>query len=906
MKTKTQQPSQFFTASDLHPSRWLWLAALACCAAGQLWAATTTIVSDDFESYTGAATSLTDTSDADPLVPNGVIPDDNPVGGVDGSGVQLINWLAHSGSQSLLLRSGSEAQLQLVNARSGSSYTLDFWVYAVREPTSSQNFYVILRGEGSDFNGQDYLAYQVNRATNSTVLRYYDGVGPSAPNWINTTANQATDRWQHHRLVINPNALTFSLYVDDMTTSVVSDVEISRSEVAVPTLLRVLNEGNSADDGYFAIDDVSLTVENAIDLTGTFTDGFETYPARTTPEDDADPQGPWITTETDGTASNGAGKSPAPVKVQVVNSSVVTPHSGTNCLKLEYGQRAGASIAWGVPPQSDVQITWWARVPASVAGTTANYLRMSLYGAENGDCLAGDNALLGYGSRQAGIGDETSLTYYLGSGWLDTAVDYTPDTWEQYRLITHTSQGLYTIMKDPSGANPQVVVDRKPFIGSAANWSPVFMAAWSSSNGTNHPPVYIDDIEIKSLASTLEPLGEPYAITNYGTRFTNWTVLTANAPVGKPVVDPRDTNTILFTTDIAGGGIYRARKVASGNWAIDPQPIVGGLDRPSGLAIENNGTIWWTHDYNNDFTRSLARLKAPWASNTVETIIADIGDPLATTRDDDAIDVTVAPATFSGVYGQPGMIVVADRGVDGDANNAVYLVDPATTLLDQVGYNNFLVNPTPSLLGNNLDAIASLPASGEVVTLSTDGYLVAVDGNGVTRNINAFNLWPLGGSATGQGIAVDPTTAKIWATDDILDEIWSVDAASGADQREIGFPLTDPLRTDRQIDFHDPGLGFAPDGSFMVVTDTSMSNGGGGRLIIFHNEPFALPSFAITSVNRVAEGWQVSWQSAGAAKYRLQRGSTLTDLQDITGDLTVTQFTDTNNVGNVFYRVVAK
>ena len=42
-----------------------------------------------------------------------------------------------------------------------------------------------------DFNGQDYLAYQVNRATNSTVLRYYDGVGPSAPNWINTEREEA-------------------------------------------------------------------------------------------------------------------------------------------------------------------------------------------------------------------------------------------------------------------------------------------------------------------------------------------------------------------------------------------------------------------------------------------------------------------------------------------------------------------------------------------------------------------------------------------------------------------------------------------------------------------------------------------------------------------------------------------
>ena len=136
-----------------------------------------------------------------------------------------------------------------------------------------------------------------------------------------------------------------------------------------------------ADDGYFAIDDISFTVEDSIDLTTTFTEGFESYAARTSATDDADPQGPWITSETDGT---GSGKSRAPVKVQVVDSTVVTPHSGTKCLKVEYGQRAGASIAWGVPPQSDVQITWWAYVPASVpaASTTTCACRCTAPRAE--------------------------------------------------------------------------------------------------------------------------------------------------------------------------------------------------------------------------------------------------------------------------------------------------------------------------------------------------------------------------------------------------------------------------------------------------------------------------------------------------------------------------------------------
>jgi len=254
-----------------------------------------------------------------------------------------------------------------------------------------------------------------------------------------------------------------------------------------------------------------------------------------------------------------------------------------------------------------------------------------------------------------------------------------------------------------------------------------------------------------------------------------------------------------------------------------------------------------------------------------------------------------------------GMIVVADRGVDGNTNQAVYVIDPATTLLSQTNYNNFLVSPTPDALGlNDLTAITALGAS-EVVTVSVDGYLVAIDANGAQRYINAFNLWPLGGSANGTAVAVDPVSGKIWAADDLKDEIWSIDASSGADVREIGFPLQDPLRTDRQIDIHDPGMAFAPDGSFLVVSDTSSITG--GRLIIFHNELFTLPSFSITSVTPAAQGYQLNWESAGAATYNVQRSldlATAGSFQNIATNLSVRQFTDASApAAGAFYRVVA-
>ena len=114
------------------------------------------------------ATSLADTADADPTGLEWAIADDTAlIPTTAGAGVQVINWLTNASggaNQALLLRPSSEAQVMLRGARSGSSYQLDFWTYAVREATSDRNFYIALRGEGTDNNGDDFFAYQVNRA----------------------------------------------------------------------------------------------------------------------------------------------------------------------------------------------------------------------------------------------------------------------------------------------------------------------------------------------------------------------------------------------------------------------------------------------------------------------------------------------------------------------------------------------------------------------------------------------------------------------------------------------------------------------------------------------------------------------------------------------------------------------
>ncbi len=890
--------------------RRLWLASAACFLAATLLASAATVYENNFEAYTTAASQLADEADANPSGAEWIIADDTALAPTTpGAGVQVIQWIPDSSgaaNKALLVRSGAEAQIHFREARSGSSYQFDFWVYVVREETTDRNFYVILRGEGSDINGDDYLAYRVDRAAGSTALFYYDGVGPSAPAWVPVGAEQTPDRWQHHRFVIDANSLTFSLYLDDMSTPVLTGAELSRCEIGVPTLLRIVNEGNSADDGYFAIDNVSLTVTGSIDLTTPFSDGFENYPARVQADDNANPQGPWVTTELDGT---GSGRSLVPTKIQVVGRSEIEPRSGDKCLKIEGGQRAGVSLAWGTPPQTDVQITWWARVPASTPGMEANYLRMSLYGAENGNTLSGDNALLGYGARNASVGDETSITYYT-TGWLDTGVDYTPDTWEEYRLTTHTDTGRYSIVKNPSSTNPVLVVDRAPMIGTASDWRPVFMAGWSSSNGSGHPPVYIDDIEVKSLASETEPLPTPYTVHIDGTRFTNSTLLELSGPVGAVAVDPRDNQTIVFMVDAAsGGGLFKATKTGSGSWTADETPLVGNLSNPSGLTIAPDGTIWWVHDY----TTGLMRLKAPWTTESPEQIISDIVPfPDASSMvDDDPFDVAIAPSNFTGSLGQPGVLLVMDRGVDDNANNAILLVDPATTELNQVNYSRYLVEPGPTTLGSaDLVGMTVLAKSGEVVTLCLDGQVTPVNADGVARG-----FWPAFYADPSvpilpAAIAGDPVTGRLWLADDAKHEIWSVapDGTSSADQKEVSFPLNDPARSDLQIDFHEPGLAFAPDGHFVVISDTSTLNGG-GRLIILHNESVAGPTFSITGVARTAEGLRLSWEAAPGMRYRVQRSPTLSPaaFADISGDLTTPSFTDTSaSDGMAFYRIVAQ
>jgi hypothetical protein len=486
---------------------WLCLGLLACLSSLRL-AAQTTIYSENWESYTSyAATNLSDTAYAFPFAaqPSLVLFGNSPKGGVVGSGVQLVSWLAHGSGKSLLVRSGCEADVNLYNTKSGTRYQLDFWVYIHKHGPdgtagSLNNFYIQIGGEGVDNNGDDWIAYRGARDATYGLVSYN---GTTAAAW-QTVKNFTEDTWQHHRLVVDSNARTLKIYIDDMNTAAYSGY-LARSDVAVPTLLRYKSEGGTVNDGYYAIDDITLTVDNAISSLDTaFTDGFESYSVGVS----TNIHGPWVTVACNGTGST---KTLAPWKAQVVDSSTITPHSGTKCLALKGAERGGVALAWGLPPKKDVKITWWANAPtATFAGLNDLKLNMALYNSVGGSTYNLPAPLTGCTAAQLAYG----LTASSGSGsslmggasattWTNTGFNFTPNTWEEYQLITDNAEGTYCIIKDPSSANPTYVVSNATFLAVGSSSGPTFMASWASppcldTNDLNSV-AYIDDIKVESV-----------------------------------------------------------------------------------------------------------------------------------------------------------------------------------------------------------------------------------------------------------------------------------------------------------------------------------------------------------------------------------------------------------------------
>lgn len=941
-----------------------WLVATAASAPAAI-----TLVNENFDSYSGAATNFTDLQVAIPnsdylRVEDGLAFADAP-SGLGFNGVQLINWNSAPGSapNCMLLRPNTAFRCNL-DPRGGTNYVWEFWMLSSKSGGADRGFRLSLLEEGADQNEQDFIIFRSGQAatTNNTsltglspavdgvdILQAFNGFsaasGTPGPNsWV-TVSNTAAGTpsfvtnnvWNHYKIEADAPSRTFKFYVNDMVTPVKVGVSMARPQNLPVTAIRFANEGNSADDGYTLIDDVKLTVDGEfISLAnGPFSDGFESYAASNsgnTNSADSNPGGAWVTAETTGVGANNYF---APQRVQVVDGSVTAPHSGSKCLMVWQKQTSGASISWGQATNEDVRITWWAKVPGQTnAGVDAVYLRVSLYAWEADHSSASDTLLFGHGHRQtgAGFGTENSILtfnrwfneWFNNGQWGDTLRTYTPDVWEEYQLTTDVKRNSYTLVKNPS-TTPVVVVKDGQYISSWGNNKKFHTIAFSTSNvptgGTDNPPAFVDDITIEPYTNTSAPEPRPYSPNLVGGRFTNYTILTVpGKTIGGVAVDPRDTNTILFTIDEERiGEIRKATKVANGNWVVDPTPIVSGLYNPNSLTVETNGTIWFVMDaVKGGQACGLRRLKAPWNLNSVEEVITDFGAaPL--NRQDQPCDLTFY--VTNGVT----RLAVLDRGVDASNNpNAIWVVDPATTALNQSLYATALVPSTTTLfgagLGGNANGIGYLPKTGELVTIwEGDG----VNDNGVVQAFDATTGSArsifLGGSGItwGAGIAVDPTTDRIWVTDRkntvtpsafVTPQIVSFDSTNGAAVQELTFPNSSPTadRPDRHIDFKDPGLRFSTDGSFLVVSDQSLHSGG-GRVLIFHNEAFTIPDITITSVTRSGGNANLTWSSGGNVNYVVQRSSTVDGTYaSISGVLTTTQFTDTSApAAEAFYKVVA-
>jgi hypothetical protein len=908
------------------------ISGLVCLAGANSRAATLNLFTNSFDSFTDVATNFTDNANANPPTvtgPNSVrVVNDRAnatplaIGSFGANGVQVINWDSASAPNSILIRPGAIVNCNIY-PRGGTNYIFEWKMKTMKSDGSDRGFRISLRSQGADINddGTDFVIFRTiqsatTNAANSGIegvdgFQVFNGIqgSPGANSWVTITNSTTNEReqitsgtWNSYKVVADSVGRTFALYING---NLVNDtIYCARPVEMVVSGLRFENEGANNKD-YYLIDDVSLTVEGTfIDLNTTFTEGFESYPAATSPTDDADPQGAWIVGETAGTGANVAF---TPGKVQVVDTEA---RSGSKSLKLEGGQIAGATIPWGQMPNRDVRVRWWQKVPATAGGNSL-YLRVSLYGFEARLSTAADGMLLGSGSRSsAPLGGPTSLMSFNrlvapGNGaWLDTLEQFTADTWEEFELTTDLKHNTFTVVKNPSGT-PVVVMEDYPFIAGVPMHNP-YMIGFSSSNGSGHPPVYIDDITIESFDNEAPPLPRPYTPVITGNRFTNYTVLTVPGHlVGGVAVDPRDNTSIIFTTmEAEVGTIQRAQKVAAGNWQLDAAPLVTALDLPRGITVETNGTIWWVHDN----IQSLRRLKAPWASNPVEEIISDF------TSENNVRDQPIDLTFF--VTNGVTTLAVLDRNANNVLNrNAIYAVDPTTTTLNQVGYTNYLVEPSTTILGEGVtgpaNAIASLPATGELVTtLQADGWISVIGDTGVSRYIGTFAA----GMSLARGIAVDPTTSRIWVSgNDLLtptlavtNQVWSFDSNTGAEIQELEFPRINPseARPDRRVRFAEGGMTFAPDGSFLVISDQSYLSGG-GRLIIFHNEQSAVAPVTITNVTRTGTAVNLTWTSGGDVNYVVWRSATVNGTYGpISGVLTATQYTDSNSPADgAFYRV---
>ncbi len=441
MKTPVPKPTiqSKKRSESIALSTWCWAFISACLSAGNLSAAPITLVNENFDSYAGAATSFSSIAvnfpNTDRLrVEDGLAQGDAP-GGLGFNGVQLAStWIlasAYNSGNAMLLRPNTAFRCNL-NPRGGTNYVWEFSMLSSKSGTADRGFRVSLLMEGADQNATDDIIFRSGQFTTTSaaaitaglpgvdgvdIIQAFNGFSaasgtPGPNNWL-TVSNTAAGTpsfvtnnvWAHYKIEHDAPTRTFKYYVNDMVTPVNAVVYCARPQNLPVAQIRFAHEGNSADDGYTLIDNVSLTVDGTfVDLgAANITEGFEGYAASNsgnTNTADNNPGGAWVTSETSGVNNNNI---ITPTRVQVVDSSVTAPHGGSKCLMVSQGQTSGSSISWAQATNDDVKITWWAKVPITPNNNAifSVYLRVSVYAWEANYSAASDTILFGYGHRGA-------------------------------------------------------------------------------------------------------------------------------------------------------------------------------------------------------------------------------------------------------------------------------------------------------------------------------------------------------------------------------------------------------------------------------------------------------------------------------------------------------------------------
>lgn len=289
---------------------------------------------------------------------------------------------------------------------------------------------------------------------------------------------------------------------------------------------------------------------------------------------------------------------------------------------------------------------------------------------------------------------------------------------------------------------------------------------------------------------------------------------------GEVAFDAGDEDTIYVINDEVpetGGGIYRFDLNPNGTYSVGEQLL--SIDRICSFTIAEDGTLWYVRDFGGGAaTPYFGRLTTPrnGPPYTHEGLITNF----VGTGDDDPFVVRRVPAGFDGATFDPGDLFIVDAGTDVNEANVIYIYSPVNPQGDLNAYSITFMDAAAltALNTTNLNDV-EFSADGTRLYLAFDnGGIYAVDATGALTNTYA----PFGVNFVNvEGIAVNPVDGRIWVADDNLDQLWSFDPVTGEDaRREASFFLPGEVLNDFQINFHDPGLTFSPDGKRLVVTDT--------------------------------------------------------------------------------------